>query len=121
MADQKIHRNGFEKKKKKWSVTDNVPNNNFQAGLDALKDASMQKWQTFWSGKRNSLISWDEFFKEYDFFVCPVTYGPYYCVPILSVRLHWKTELRCLISLLQYTIIFNVTGHPCLTIPNGFK
>ncbi len=107
---------------KKWSVTDNVPNNNFQAGLDALKDASDAKWQHLVK-ERNSLISWwDEFFKEYDFFVCPVTYGPAIkkCPSFSEITLEDGTKMPYF-HYFQYTIIFNATGHPCLTIPMGLN
>lgn len=107
---------------KKWGEADNVPNENFQAALDALNDASDEKWQQLENDRKKLIAKWDEFFKQYDFFVCPITYGEAIkkCPTFSELTLDDGTKMPYF-HYFQYTVIFNATGNPCITIPMGLN
>ena len=105
---------------KKWGEGDTVPNENFKAALEALDDASDEKWIQLVNDRKKLIAKWEEFFKQYDFFICPVTYGPAIkkCPPFSNLTSDDGVQMPYF-HYFQYAVIFNATGHPSITIPMG--
>ncbi|MFN8278841.1 MAG: amidase family protein [Saprospiraceae bacterium] len=104
----------------KWNA--DGKNENFQSAMDALNDATDAEWKKS-VAQRNSLVAkWDAFFKQFDFFVCPVAYGEAIkkCPSFSTLQLPGGKSMSYA-SYFPFTTIFNATGHPCVTIPLGLN
>lgn len=97
-------------------------NENFQSCLDALDDPSDEKWNEVMKEKDALVKKWDTFFKQYDFFICPVTYGAAFkkCPSFSSIHLDNGASIPYF-NYFPYAVIFNATGHPGVVIPMGLN
>ena len=71
---------------------------------------------------QRSLITkrWEMFFKEYDFLICPVGFGPSYKRCKTGTRLHYEGKEMIYVNYVwPYNACFNVSGNPSITIPLG--
>ena len=71
---------------------------------------------------QKSLITqrWENFFKDYDFLICPVAYGPAYPRCEVGSKLTYDGQEMIYIDYVwPYVACFNASGHPCITIPLG--
>ena len=72
-------------------------------------------------GIRTEIISeWEQFFKQYDLLICPMSYGPAFrrCKMGTPITYNGKT-LIYLNYVWPYVACFNATGLPALNIPLG--
>ena len=72
-----------------------------------------------YAGERKAYIDlWEKFFKSYEFFLCPVTARTAWnlCRPYEDP---WNKNGRGYPRMFYYTTLFNLTGHPALSVPSG--
>lgn len=63
---------------------------------------------------------WEDFFKEYDFLICPVAHGPAYKRCKLGSKITYDgREMLYIDYVWPYNACFNASGHPSLHIPLG--
>ena len=71
---------------------------------------------------QRSLITmrWENFFKEYDFLICPVAFGPSYKRCKIGSKLNYDGKEMIYINYTwPYVACFNASGNPSITIPLG--
>ena len=71
---------------------------------------------------QKSLVTqrWENFFKEYDFLICPVAHGPAYKRCKIGSKLSYDgKEMNYLDYAWPYVACFNASGNPSITIPLG--
>ncbi len=71
--------------------------------------------------QRNIIIQrWEHFFKEYDFLICPVAFGPSYKRCKAGSKLNYDgTEMIYINYVWPFVACFNASGNPSVTIPLG--
>lgn len=93
----------------------------FQSFYDAMNDNSDSKWNELMSTRESLVRQWDSFFKEEDFFICPITYGVAIKKCPQGSMLNGDDGEMPYMSYFSYGYIFNATGHPSLVIPMGLN
>jgi amidase len=71
---------------------------------------------------QKSLITerWENFFKEFDFLICPVAFGPAYKRCKIGSKITYDgKELIYINYVWPYNFCFNASGNPSITIPLG--
>ncbi len=71
---------------------------------------------------QKSLITqrWENYFKEYDFLICPVAFGPAYNRCKIGSKLNYDGKEMIYINYVwPYVACFNASGNPSITIPLG--
>jgi amidase len=71
---------------------------------------------------QKSLITrrWENFFRDYDFLICPVAFGPAYKRCKIGSTLHYEgKEIIYNNYVWPYTACFNASGNPSVAIPLG--
>jgi amidase len=71
---------------------------------------------------QRSLITqrWENFFKDYDFLICPVAFGPSYKRCKIGSKLTCDgKEMAYIKYVWPYVACFNASGNPSVTIPLG--
>lgn len=81
-------------------------------------DAAWDKWQ-----KNNELLKnkWTAYFKQYDFLVCPITYGPAFKKCPKGTPIVTDGDTISYFNYAPYTTIINPMEIPCVTIPLGLS
>lgn len=71
--------------------------------------------------QRNMIIQrWENFFKEYDFLICPVAFGPSYKRCKIGSKLTYDGKEMIYINYVwPFVGCFNASGNPSVTIPLG--
>jgi len=71
--------------------------------------------------QRNMIIQrWENFFKEYDFLICPVAFGPSYKRCKVGSKLNYDGKEMIYINYVwPFVGCFNASGNPSVTIPLG--
>lgn len=94
---------------------------NFDAMYASLNDVSDAAWKQL-EAKRQILIDeWENFFKEHDFLICPITYGPAFKKCKSGEDIEGDDEKIRYMNYVGFSFIFNATGHPCIIIPMGLN
>jgi len=94
----------------------------FKSFNDAIMDASDEGWEKIEAERKALIEKWEDFFKQYDFFICPVTYDAAF-----KKQESWKPIVADDGSTVQYMkyvpypYIISATGHPSLTVPLGLN
>ncbi len=95
---------------------------NFESFSKAIMDASDQGWEKIQADRQTLINKWEDFFKHYDFFICPVTYDAAF-----KKGESWKpinaddgTSVKYM-NYVPYSFIINATGHPTITVPLGLN
>lgn len=73
---------------------------------------------------QRSLITqrWENFFKNYDFLICPVAFGPAYKRCKIGSKLKYDGKEMIYINYTwPYVACFNASGNPSITIPLGLN
>lgn len=90
----------------------------FYETMNNPDDAAWIKWQ-----EDNKILKgkWASFFKQYDFLICPVTYGPAFkkCAKGTPINIDGTTVSY--FNYAPYTTIFNPIESPSITIPLGLN
>ena len=71
---------------------------------------------------QESLITqrWENFFKEYDFLICPVAHGPAYKRCKIGSKLSYDgKDINYLDYAWPYIVCFNASGNPSISVPLG--
>lgn len=95
---------------------------NYKSFQDAIQDASDTGWEKTEADRRVLIEKWETFFKDYDFFICPVTYDAAF-----KKQESWKPisaddgKTVAYTKYIPYAYIINSTGHPAITIPLGLN
>lgn len=95
---------------------------NFEAFSNAIMDASDKGWDKIQADRQKLIEQWETFFKQYDFFVCPLAYGPAF-----KKQESWKPVKAddgatvAYMKYVPYSYIINATGHPAITVPLGLN
>lgn len=88
----------------------------------AVLDIANEGWERTQQDRRTLTAKWEEFFKQYDFFICPASYGPAFKKvkpgePIVTDDGKSMPDF----SYVPYAYIINATGHPAITVPIGYN
>ncbi len=95
---------------------------NYQSFQDAIRDASDEGWEKTEADRKVLIEKWENFFNDYDFFICSVTYDAAF-----KKQESWKpiaTDDGNIIpytKYIPYAYIINSTGHPTVSIPLGLN
>lgn len=90
----------------------------FYKTMDNPDDSAWNKWL----GENKILKEkWKSFFKQYDFLICPITYGPAFkkCPKGTPINIDGKTVSY--FNYAPYTTILNPIESPSITIPLGLN
>ncbi|MES2647095.1 MAG: amidase [Bacteroidota bacterium] len=73
--------------------------------------------------RRSLLIErWEKFFEEYDFLICPVSFGPAFKRCKIGTAINYEgNDIVYLNYVWPYVACFNASGHPSITIPVGLS
>jgi amidase len=73
--------------------------------------------------RRSLAVSrWEHFFDDYDFLICPSSFGPAYARTKVGSKLRYEgTEMIYLDYMWPFMACFNASGHPVLNIPLGLS
>ncbi|MFN8348723.1 MAG: amidase family protein [Spirosomataceae bacterium] len=94
----------------------------FNAFYEAMGDASPTKWNQIEANRKVLINKWETFFKQYDFFVCPITYDAAFPKCAQGSLLKGDNgKLMPYMNYFPYSYIFNATGHPCVIVPMGLN
>ena len=95
---------------------------NYEPFTTAIMDASDESWNKIQAEREILIAKWEDFFKQYDFFICPVTYDAAF-----KKGESWKpikaddgTSLPYM-NYVGYAFVINATGHPAITVPLGLN
>jgi amidase len=95
---------------------------NFESFSNAIMDGSDKGWKKIQADRQALINTWEDFFKQYDFFICPVTYDAAF-----KKGESWKpinaedgTTVKYM-NYVPYSYIINATGHPTITVPLGLN
>lgn len=88
----------------------------------AVLDVADEGWEGTQQDRKTLTAKWEEFFKQYDFFVSPVSYGPAFkkCKPDEPIKTDDGKTMREF-NYVPYAYIINATGHPAITVPAGYN
>ncbi len=65
---------------------------------------------------------WERFFEDYDFLICPVSYGPAYKRCPIGTQLNLEgNEMPYVEYAWPYNACFNASGHPAISVPLGMS
>jgi amidase len=92
------------------------------AFYDAMNHPGDENWKQ-WEQKNAGLIeTWENYFKDFDFVICPVTYGPAFTKCKLGSPIETgEGKVAYSSYLIPYSVVFAATGHPSVTIPVGLN
>lgn len=95
---------------------------NSESFRNAIMDASDNGWKKIQAERETLITKWEDFFKQYDFFICPVTYDAAF-----KKGESWKpikaddgTTVQYM-NYVAYAYVINATGHPTITVPVGLN
>jgi amidase len=95
---------------------------NFEAFHTAIMDGSEERWKKIQADRQTLIGKWEDFFKQYDFFICPVSYDAAF-----KKQESWKPikaddgTILPYMKYVPYSFIINATGHPAITVPLGLN
>jgi amidase len=95
---------------------------NYEPFMTTIMDASDEGWKEIQAEREILITKWEDFFKQYDFFICPVTYDAAF-----KKGESWKPIKADDGTLVQYmdyqayAFVINATGHPAITVPLGLN
>lgn len=92
------------------------------AFYEALNNPSDENWRQ-WQQENKALVNlWEEYFKKFDFVICPVTYGAAFdkCEIGTPIKVNGET-IGYSEYVIPYSTVFAATGHPSVTIPLGLN
>lgn len=95
---------------------------NFESFSNAIMDASDKGWEKIQTYRQTFIAKWEDFFKQYDFFICPVTYDAAFkkCESWKPIKADDGTTVEYM-KFVPYSYIINATGHPTITVPLGLN
>lgn len=94
----------------------------FESFSIAIMDGSDKGWEKIQTDRQALINKWEDFFKQYDFFICPVTYDAAF-----KKGESWKPinaddgTTVAYMNYVPYSYIINATGHPAITVPLGLN
>ena len=88
----------------------------------AVLDVADEGWEKTQQDRKTLTAKWEEFFKQYDFFICPASYGPAFkkCKAGELIITDDGKSMKDF-SYVPYAYIINATGHPAITVPAGYN
>lgn len=100
------------------SMSDGSPN--FAAFDAGIMDASDAGWNKIQNEREALIEKWEGFFKQHDFFICPITYGAAFkkCATGSPIPAGDGQTVKYM-AYVPYSYIINATGHPAVVIPLG--
>lgn len=102
----------------------NMGNNSkvFESFRDTTMDGSDQSWEKVEAERKELIAKWEDFFKQYDFFVCPLSYsGAFHHSERGNPIIADDGTMVAYVDYVPYAYIFNATGHPAITVPMGLN
>lgn len=89
---------------------------------ETIMDPTDTRWVEILEQRKDLIEAWDVFFKSYDFFICPVTYGPaIHKCPQGSKLEGDHGQMMTYLDYFTCSPAFNATGHPSLSVPLGLN
>jgi amidase len=95
---------------------------NSESFRNAIMDASDNGWKKIQAEREILIAKWEDFFKQYDFFICPVTYDAAFkkCEPWKPIKADDGKTVEYM-NYVAYSYVINATGHPTITVPLGLN
>jgi len=95
---------------------------NYEPFTTAIMDASDDGWNRIQAEREILITKWENFFKQYDFFICPVTYDAAFkkCESWKPIKADDGTMVEYM-DYVAYAYVINATGHPTITVPLGLN
>ncbi len=93
----------------------------FNAFYEAINNSSKEKWDETKKNRQKLVDHWELFFKEHDFFICPITYGVAIKKCAQGSLLQGENAPIPYMTYFPYSYIFNATGHPSIVVPMGLN
>ncbi len=102
------------------NMSDGSPN--FAAFDASIMDASDAGWNKVQTDRKALIEKWEAFFKQHDFFICPITYGAAFkkCATGSLIPASEGQTVKYM-AYVPYSYIINATGHPAVIIPTGLN
>lgn len=95
---------------------------NFESIYGSLDDNSDERWKKLTTDQKYLSDKMEDFFKDYDFLILPITYGPAFIKTKNATELSDEDgKMMPYIDYFPYTAIFNATGNPAVVIPMGLN
>lgn len=88
---------------------------------DAMDNPGDTQWQQWQESNEKLKAKWADFFLQYDFFVCPITYGPAITKRPKRTPIIIDGDTISYFRYATYTTIFNPIEVPSITIPLGLN
>ena len=103
-----------------WEKADDVENS--ESFRNAIMDASDNGWEKIQAGREVLITRWEDFFRQYDFFICPATYDAAFkkCESWKPIKSDDGTTVEYT-NYVAYSYVINATGHPTITVPLGLN
>ena len=94
----------------------------FKSFRNAIMDASDDGWKKIQADREILITKWEDFFKQHDFFICPVTYAAAFkkCESWKPIKADDGTMVQYM-NYVAYSYVINATGHPTITVPLGLN
>lgn len=90
----------------------------FYSTMQNPDDAAWAQWQ--WQNNKLK-AQWDQFFKAYDFFICPITYGPAFKKCAKGSAIREGDDTISYFRYFPYAPILNPIECPAITVPLGLS
>lgn len=91
----------------------------FASYADAMRDTTEAHWQRIQAERARLTSVWEVFFREHDFMILPVTYGPAFTKCAQGAELPGDNGPLRYMEYVPFAAIINATGHPTLSVPMG--
>ena len=99
----------------------NTGSADYAAFGQSMDDASDERWKKIQDDSKKLSDTWVAFFKQYNFFICPLTYGPAFKKCATGSRIIYDGNTIPYMDYFPHSPIINPTGLPALMIPMGLS
>ncbi|MBX7174737.1 MAG: amidase, partial [Pyrinomonadaceae bacterium] len=94
----------------------------FESFTNTSMDGSDETWNKLESDRQEMIGKWEDFFKQYDFFIVPLSYdSAFQHIERGKTITADDGSNVAYIDYVPYACIFNSTGHPAITVPMGLN
>ncbi len=94
---------------------------NFSSYKEAMRDTSEAHWQRIEADRARLTAIWEGFFKEHDFLLLPLSYGPAFTKCRTGSPVAGDDGPVPYMAYVPYGGVINATGHPTLSVPMGLN
>lgn len=89
--------------------------------FETMKNPDDAAWQQWQKENENLKSKWSSYFKNFDFLICPITYGPAIKKCPKGTPIFLDGDTISYFNYAPYTTVINPMEVPCITIPLGLN